>query len=266
MDQHNRYFVRLAYNGARYLGWQLQKQSPTVQEVVNEGLSRILRQEINVTGCGRTDTGVHARSFYAHFDLPAALSRPELSRVVKKLNGYLPRDITIFDILPVRTDANARFSAIKRTYKYQVNTYKDPFRTDSAYAYFSKLDVAKMNAAANLLFDYTDYTSFSKVNTQVKTNNCKIMEARWEQDGNLLVFTITADRFLRNMVRAIVGTFLDVGRGKLSLAGLREVIESMDRGNAGYSVPPHGLYLHAVEYPAEVFLDSDFPQKNIDIK
>ncbi len=266
MERHNRYFVRLAYNGARYLGWQLQKQTPTVQEVVNDAFTRIMRQEINVTGCGRTDTGVHARSFYAHFDLPSALSQQEVRHLVKKLNGFLPRDIAIFDILPVRPDANARFSAIKRTYKYQISTAKDPFLTNSAYAYFSNLDVAKMNAAAGVLFDYTDFTSFSKVNTQVKTNNCKIMEANWEQEGNLLVFTITADRFLRNMVRAIVGTFLDIGRGKLSLLGLRRVIESLDRGEAGYSVPPHGLYLHSVEYPEEIFLRNDIFQKNIDLK
>ena len=254
MGDQYRYFAHLAYNGARYLGWQLQKQSPTVQEVVNDAFSRILRKEINVTGCGRTDTGVHARSFYAHYDLPLLLTKQEISQLVKKLNGYLPRDIAIFDILPVRPDANARFSAIKRTYKYQVSTSKDPFLNDSAYSYFSKLDVAKMNAAAVVLFEYTDFTSFSKVNTQVKTNNCKIMEANWVQTDNLLVFTITADRFLRNMVRAIVGTFLDVGRGKLSLPGLRRVIESLDRGEAGYSVPPHGLYLHSVHYPEEIFL------------
>lgn len=265
MDKHYRYFVRLAYNGARYLGWQVQKQQPTVQEVVNDALSKIFRKKINVVGCGRTDTGVHAREFYAHFDLHSPLSQKEIGTSVKKLNGCLPNDVVVFDLLPVKSDANARFNAVKRTYKYQVSTRKDPFSLGSAYAYYTKLDVKKMNAAAALLFEYTDFTSFSKVNTQVKTNNCKIYRAGWEQDGEMLVFTITADRFLRNMVRSIVGTSLDVGRGKLSLPGFRQVIEDMDRSKAGYSVPPHGLYLHAVEYPGNVFLNVDFSQKNIDI-
>lgn len=265
MKNQHRYFLKLAYNGARYLGWQIQKQGPTVQQVVNDGLTAIMRQPINVVGCGRTDTGVHAREFYAHFNLTAPLSPDEFAIRIKKLNGYLPKDIVALGILPVKQDASARFSALKRTYKYEVVTSKDPFRTDSAYAYLSKLDVKKMNTAAAALFDYTDFTSFSKVNTQVKTNNCMIHEASWQQEGNLLVFTITADRFLRNMVRAIVGTLFNVGRGKLSIAGFKAVIESKDRSNAGYSVPAHGLYLQSVEYPEDIFIDGDIYQKIIDI-
>jgi len=254
MENQHRYFIKLAYNGSRYLGWQIQRQSPTVQEVLNEKMTTIFRNNINVVGCGRTDTGVHAREFYIHFDLPVNLTDNEMSQKIKKLNGYLPRDIVVFDMLHVQPDTNARFNALSRTYKYQVLLQKDPFQMDSAYAYFSKLDVEKMNAGAAILLEYLDFTSFSKVNTQVKTNNCKISEAHWRQEGNLLIFTITADRFLRNMVRAIVGTLLDMGKDKLSLSGFRQVIESKNRSNAGYSVPALGLYLHAVNYPKEIFL------------
>lgn len=254
MENQSRYFIKLAYNGARYLGWQIQRQSPTIQGVVNDCLSKILRQSINVVGCGRTDTGVHAREFFAHFDLVEALPEETIRQLVKKLNGCLPKDIVVFDLLPVTADSSARFQATKRTYEYIICTSKDPFRLESAYAYFSPLDWNAMDKACSILFEYRDFTSFSKVNTQVKTNNCAISEARWEKDGNLLVFTISADRFLRNMVRAIVGTFLDIGLNKLTSEGLKEVIESKDRSKAGYSVPPHGLYLKSVEYPAEIFL------------
>jgi len=254
MENQYRYFIKLAYHGSRYLGWQTQRQKPTVQEVVNDGLTTIFQSNINVVGCGRTDTGVHAREFYAHFNLPVKLTGREIIQKVKKLNGYLPRDIVVFDLLPVQQDANARFNALVRTYKYQVLLQKDPFQMDSAYAYFSNPDVEKMNGGAAVLFDYIDFTSFSKVNTQVKTNNCKISEAHWKEEGNLLIFTITADRFLRNMVRAIVGTLLDIGKGKLSISGFKQVIESKNRSNAGYSVPAHGLYLHAVQYPDDIFL------------
>jgi tRNA pseudouridine38-40 synthase len=252
MEPTYRYFIRMAYNGARYLGWQVQRQSPTVQEVVNETLSTIFRKEINVVGCGRTDTGVHAREFYAHFNLPVVLAKKEVPHYIRKLNGLLPKDIAIYDLYRVTEVANARFSAIRRTYKYHVTTRKDPFHLDSAYTYRTRLDIEKMNAAAAILMEYSDFTSFSKVKTQVKTNNCIIYEASWEQEDGLLVFTITADRFLRNMVRAIVGTLLDVGREKLSLEGFRKVIEKKDRSSAGYSVPAHGLYLYAVDYPKDI--------------
>jgi len=258
MEKQWRYFIKLAYNGSRFLGWQIQRQGPTVQEVVNDALSKIFRSDFNVVGCGRTDTGVHAREFYAHFDLPYYLEPSAAVQQLIKLNGLLPNDIFIFKLLPVRQDAHARFSATRRTYKYQISTRKDPFLNEYAYIYRSKLDLKKMNEAAKILFEYVDFTSFSKVNTQVRTNNCQIYEASWVEIDNLLIFTITADRFLRNMVRAIVGTFLDVGRGKLSVKGLREVIEGRDRSLAGYSVPPHGLYLQSVEYPEDIFLSGDF--------
>lgn len=253
MELKYRYFIKLAYRGTRYLGWQIQRQQPTVQETVNEGLSTIFGLPINVVGCGRTDTGVHAREFYAHFDLPNPLSGKEIVHVVHKLNGFFPKDIVIFDILPVEAGTNARFDAISRTYKYQVITRKDPFLFESAYAYFSPLDITPMNLGADILFDYTDFTSFSKVNTQVKTNNCKIYEAGWKAESHLLVFTIRADRFLRNMVRAIVGTLLDIGKGKMEPEAMATIIEGKNRSKAGYSVPAHGLYLHKVEYPAGYF-------------
>jgi len=249
-----RYFIKLAYNGARYYGWQIQRQGPTVQESVNNAVSAIFRQEINVVGCGRTDTGVHACEFFAHFDLPEEIPSKERERAVKKLNGFLAADIAVFDILPVTMDANARFSAKKRTYKYYISTRKDPFTTNSAYSFHTPLDSEKMNEACKALFNHHDFTSFSKVNTQTRTNNCRIMEAAWQSDGHLLIFTISADRFLRNMVRAIVGTMIDVGRKKLTLKGFEQIIQSKNRSNAGYSVPPHGLFLHAIEYPPDIFL------------
>lgn len=254
MASKYRYFVKLAYNGTRYLGWQIQRQSPTVQETVNEALSTIFRQDINIVGCGRTDAGVHAREFYAHFDLPELIPPSDKVELIRKFNGYLPRDIVFYDILKVKNNANARFDAISRTYKYEILLRKDPFLENSAYSFFSKLNLGPMNEGAEILFDYTDFTSFSKVNTQVKTNNCKIYEANWVLQDPLLIFTIQADRFLRNMVRAIVGTLLDMGKDKLSPEGFRAVIDSKNRSNAGYSVPAHALYLHHVEYPAETFL------------
>ena len=252
MEPNHRYFIRLAYHGARYLGWQLQPQGPTVQGVVNEALTRIFRQEVNVVGCGRTDAGVHALEFYAHFDLEESLAAKGIPQYIKKLNGFLPKDIAIFDLFPVRADANARFSATGRTYKYRIATNKDPFHLDSAYSFRSRLDIDKMNAAAASLMQFSDFTSFSKVNTQVRTNICSIRHASWQREDGLLVFTISADRFLRNMVRAIVGTLLDVGRGKLTIDGFMAVIEKKDRSSAGYSVPAHGLYLYAIDYPEDI--------------
>jgi tRNA pseudouridine38-40 synthase len=253
MATHYRYLLRLSYNGNRYLGWQVQPQKPTVQETLNRALAAIFRTDINVVGCGRTDTGVHAREFYAHFDHKAKLPTEELKSTLKKLNGFLPEDIALYNLMPVPSNLHARFSASSRTYKYQISTQKNPFQNPFAYYFFSPLDVDKMNQAASLLKEYQDFTSFSKVNTQVKTNNCKILHAQWEMEDDLLVFTVQADRFLRNMVRAIVGTLLDVGRLKTSLEQFVHIIESRDRSAAGFSVPAHGLFLHRVEYPKGSF-------------
>lgn len=236
----------MAYSGSRYHGWQIQPHSPSVQQTVEQCLSLKLGQPVSITGCGRTDTGVHARNYYAHFDLEQALDYPEA--LANQLNTFLSDDIVIYQIWQVSSELHARFDAVSRTYHYYITRTKNPFHTNDAYYLYGDLDVAKMQEAANLLFEYEDFTSFSKVHTQVKTNNCKILEARWlEQDG-LLVFRIKADRFLRNMVRAIVGTLLEVGKGRMTLEEFRAVIERKDRCEAGTSVPAHALFLEEVEY------------------
>ena len=248
-----RYFIYLAYDGTRYHGWQIQPNGNSIQEELMKALSTILRRPVDVTGAGRTDAGVHARLMAAHFDTTEELDTDWLT---DKLNRILPPDIAIDRAVRVRDDAHARFDATYRTYKYYVTTRKTPFGRD----YTCRLtggqpDFALMNEAARTLFDYTDFTSFSKLHTDVKTNNCRIMHACWEQTGDAeWVFTIQADRFLRNMVRAIVGTLFEVGRGKLSVEGFRRVIESKDRGRAGTSAPGHALFLTDVGYPADIFL------------
>jgi len=253
MKNHYRYFLKLAYNGLNYSGWQVQKNENTVQAEVNKALCTIFSQQINVVGCGRTDTGVHARDFYAHFDLPSGLTNSEIHKAINSLNGFLPKDIVIDDILRVADSANTRFDALSRTYKYYIVQKKDPFMDQFAYIYFVDLDLKLMNAAAEILFEYKDFTSFSKVKTQTKTNICNINNAQWEKSDNALVFTITANRFLRNMVRAIVGTLIDIGRHKITLEEFKEIIEQKDRSAAGFSVPAQGLFLHSIEYPDSIF-------------
>ena len=245
-----RYFIHLAYNGSRYHGYQIQPHSTSVQQTLEQCLSLKLGQAIAITGCGRTDTGVHARNYYAHFDLENAIGNAE--KLVNQLNAFLPPDIVVYQIFDVKAEAHARFDAMSRTYHYYITRTKNPFHLDDAFFLYGHLDLEKMQQASNLLFDYEDFTSFSKVHTQVKTNNCRIKEARWlEQDG-LLVFRIKADRFLRNMVRAIVGTLLEVGKGSMTLEGFRAVIEQKDRCEAGVSVPAHALFLEDVEYDWEL--------------
>lgn len=247
----NRYFIYLSYNGKPFCGWQIQPNGITVQQRIEEALSTILRRPMSIVGAGRTDAGVHAQLMVAHFDSEEPI--PDLSFLADKLNRLLPKDIAIDRIVPVAPDAHARFDATSRTYKYYLTAKKNPFNYDWVYRYIGKLDYDLMNEACRVLFEYTDFTSFSKLHTDVKTNNCRIMEAGWKQEGDVWVFTIRADRFLRNMVRAIVGTLLEVGRGKLSLSGFREVIEAKDRGRAGTSAPGHALYLVDVTYPEKIF-------------
>lgn len=243
-----RYFIHLAYNGSRYHGWQIQPHAASVQQTVEQCLSLKLGQTVSVTGCGRTDTGVHAKNYYAHFDLETTLDNPET--LANQMNTFLPADIVVYRIWQVAPEFHARFDALSRTYHYYITRAKNPFHAKDTYFLYGDLDVEKMQEAANILFDYEDFTSFSKLHTQVKTNNCKIVEARWfEQDG-LLVFRIKADRFLRNMVRAIVGTLLEVGKGRMSLEEFRAVIERKDRCEAGTSVPAQALFLEEVEYGA----------------
>lgn len=242
-----RYFIHLAYNGSNYCGWQVQPHSPSVQETLERCLSLKLGQPVSLTGCGRTDTGVHARNYYAHFDLVKEIG--DCEELAYRLNVFLPPDLVVYRIWAVPEDLHARFDALSRTYHYYISRTKNPFHQQDAFYLYGDLDVEKMQQAADLLHEYHDFTSFSKAHTQVKTNDCKIMEARWFEQNGLLVFRIRADRFLRNMVRAIVGTLLEVGKGKMTLEQFRDVIEKKDRCSAGESVPAHALFLEDVEYP-----------------
>lgn len=252
MESIHRYFIYLAYEGTNYHGWQIQPNGSSVQECLMKALSTYLRKEIEVVGAGRTDAGVHAALMVAHFDFDKKLDTDLLT---EKLNRLLPPDISVFRIKEVNHDAHARFDATARTYKYYLTTVKYPFNRHLKYKIHGTLDFTSMNDAARTLFDYTDFTSFSKLHTDVKTNNCRIMHAEWIQENeNDWVFTIKADRFLRNMVRAIVGTLLEVGRGKMTVDGFRRVIETKDRGKAGSSAPGHALFLVDVDYPEDIFI------------
>jgi tRNA pseudouridine38-40 synthase len=249
-----RYFIHLAYNGANYNGWQTQPGLPTVQQTLEEALSTLLRQKIAVVGCGRTDTGVHASDFYAHFDLKDMKDSKNLMApedLAFKLNSFLPPDIAIFGIFPVADNAHARFDATARTYQYHVSDRRLPFRQGQYCRIYFKPDIGKMNEAARVLMEYEDFTSFAKLHTQVKTNICHLSEARWDEVGEEWVFTIRSNRFLRNMVRSVTGTLLEVGRGKLSIEGLREIVEKKDRCAAGVSMPACGLFLTKVDYPTD---------------
>ena len=247
----NRYFIYLGYNGKNFSGWQIQPNGLTVQQCLEEALGTLLRRPVPVVGAGRTDAGVHARLMVAHFDWDEPLADPAF--LAEKLNRLLPKDIAVYRVVPVKPEAHARFDATSRTYKYYVTTRKDPFNYDLVYRMNGKLDFEAMNEACKVLFDYIDFTSVSKLHTDVKTNNCRIYQAGWKQEGDVWVFTVQADRFLRNMVRAIVGTLLEVGRGKLTIDGFRKVIEAKDRCKAGGSVPGHALFLVNVTYPESLF-------------
>lgn len=246
-----RYFIYLSYDGANYHGWQIQPNGISVQESLMKALKTFLRCDIDIMGAGRTDAGVHAKMMIAHFDFSEHL---DVVSVADKLNKILPPDIAVFKVVEVKPDAHARFDAIARTYQYYVTTQKSPFMRDYSYRLYQDIDMDKMNAAARILFDYKDFTSFSKLHTDVKTNLCEIMEAQWsKEDEYTFVFTIKANRFLRNMVRAIVGTLLEVGKGKMSLDEFRQVIEAKNRGVAGASVPGKALFLVQVDYPDDIF-------------
>lgn len=241
-----RYFVELAYKGTNYHGWQIQQNAHSVQEEVNKALSTLLQEEIMITGAGRTDTGVHAEQLFAHFD---SLQSIDAAQLLFKLNSFLPSDIACKQIFEVKEDDHARFSATYRTYEYRITTTKNPFTTELAHYFPYKLDVEKMNEAAELLIQETDFSCFSKSKTDTFTNMCHITEAYWKSHNEQLIFTITANRFLRNMVRAIVGTLLDVGQQKIKVEELTEIIASKNRSNAGKSVPAHGLFLTKIGYP-----------------
>lgn len=245
-----RFFIELSYNGKAYHGWQIQPNAITVQEVLENALSLLIDEEISIVGAGRTDTGVHAEQMFAHFDTNQKL---DCSQLTYKLNAFLPNDIAIKSVMQVHSEAHARFDALSRTYIYKISVNKDPFLTESAYYFKNELDIECMNLASNLLFKYKNFKCFSRSNTDVKTYNCIIMKAEWQMHNGQLIFTIQADRFLRNMVRALVGTMLDIGTGKMSLAQFDAVLNSEDRTKAGSSAPAHALYLQAVTYPETIY-------------
>ena len=241
-----RYFITFSYDGTAYHGWQIQPHSVSVQEEIQKALSTLLRRPMEVVGAGRTDTGVHARKMFAHFDSEYEL---ECSQLVYKLNKLLPRDIAVQQVERVDDDMHARFSAKSRTYHYYVHLDKNPFLRSYSWQVYGNPDFELMNRAAAVLMEYMDFTSFSKVNTDTKTNDCTITEAHWDRVGEgQWRFTITANRFLRNMVRAIVGTLMEVGRGRMTIEQLRQVIEAKDRCRAGDSVPGNALFLVDVKY------------------
>ena len=246
-----RFFIELSYNGSAYHGWQRQPNAISVQQVLEESLSTILQETIVVFGAGRTDAGVHASQMFAHFDVDRQL--PEA--LVFKLNSLLPVDIAVHDLFEVKEDAHARFNAQSRSYIYKISVRKNVFNTHFAFSFHKDLNIGRMNEACKILFQYKDFQCFSKSNTDVKTYHCKIMEAQWYVKDDELHFQITADRFLRNMVRAIVGTLIEIGVGKLDVEDLHKIITSKDRSEAGFSVPAHGLYLTDISYPDSIKRD-----------
>ena len=245
-----RYFIELSYNGKAYHGWQIQPNAISVQEVIEKALSKLLRSNISIMGAGRTDAGVHASQMFAHFDTDNLVE----DRLVFKLNSFLPHDIAIHNIFQVNAEAHTRFNALSRTYIYKISQQKNVFNSEFTYALNNHLDLDAMNQACDILLRYKDFQCFSKVQTDVKTYNCNIMLAQWECENNQLVFTIKADRFLRNMVRAIVGTMVNIGLGKMEVESLHNIIKSKNRGEAGFSVPAHGLYLTKIEYPNTIHI------------
>ena len=250
---NTRYFIKLSFRGTNFHGWQVQASSETVQQVLAADLTLLLGERLQLTGCGRTDRGVHATVFYAHFD-SRRLDLDKDNEFLFRINSKLPGDIVIDKIIPVLPEAHARFSALSRTYEYHIQRTKHAFNRDLSHYVYGNLKIEDMQEAADMLLEYTDFTSFSKVDTDTRTNDCRIDLAKWELDDDNLVFTIKADRFLRNMVRAIVGTLLDIGFGKLNPEGFRRIIESRDRSEAGTSAPARGLFLVDVEYPPDIFV------------
>jgi tRNA pseudouridine38-40 synthase len=248
-----RYFAELCYNGEAYCGWQRQPQSPSVQECLERALTTLLREPIEVVGAGRTDTGVHAAYYVAHFDTHRSLVGDE-AHLVYKLNALLPADVRIFTLTEVSDEAHARFNAVAREYRYFVETHKNPFTRRAVWQYYRPLALEPMNQAADRLLHYDDFTSFAKLNSNNHTNICHVTVARWDElSAGSYCFTIRADRFLRNMVRAIVGTLVDVGRGRLSVADFQSIVESRDLSQCSGGAPATGLYLWDIVYPTSLF-------------
>lgn len=247
-----RYFFEISYKGTAYHGWQKQRNALSIQEVVEGALSTVLQKEITVTGSGRTDTGVHCEQQFFHVDVEQPVDEAGLMR---RLNTFLPADISIGSIREVRMDAHARFDALQRKYVYRISRRKNPFLKDLCYHFYLPLDVDKMNLAASRLLLYNDFQSFSKVKTDTFTYLCDIKLAEWVEENEMLIFYVSANRFLRGMVRALVGTLLEVGRGNISLEGFEAIIASKDRKKAGRAAPPQGLFLAEVRYPKDIFIN-----------
>jgi len=249
VESKNRYFLEISYDGTAYHGWQVQHNAISVQEKLNIALQTYLRHDVETIGAGRTDTGVHAKQLFVHFDSNHPLLEHDPGKCIHSLNALLPFDIAIHQIIHVHADAHARFDALERSYEYQLHFEKNPFLVDRSYLLRDKPDIVLMNEGAKHLYGKQDFSCFSKSNTQVFTNICTIKEAKWEDGKHGMIFHITADRFLRNMVRAIVGTLLEIGLKGLPISYIRDVIASKDRAKAGVSVPACGLYLTRVSYP-----------------
>lgn len=246
-----RYFFEIAYDGKNYNGWQSQRNAKGVQAVVENALSKLLQAEIAIVGSGRTDTGVHCEQQFFHSDIEREFDEAQL---IIKLNSFLPRDLAIHSIQKVKPTASARYDAVSRTYRYQITRKKNPFLEGFAWHFFKQVDVVAMNRAASYMLGEHDFECFSKVKTDVNHFLCTIKKAMWSEDKDMLIFTISANRFLRGMVRAVVGTMLDVGSGKITLQDFEQIIQSKDRKKAGANVPPQGLYLTNVKYPANIFI------------
>lgn len=247
----SRYFLKLSYKGTNFHGWQTQDNALSVQEELNTALGHLISGEIVTTGCGRTDTGVHARMFYAHFDSDKIVNKEQF---LYRINRIVSRDIAVSQLIDVRDNAHARFDAVERTYKYYIHRVKDPFLEGLSLYHFGELDFDAMNKAAERIVGKKDFSCFSKSNTQVKTNDCDVKVCRLDYDDKHAVLTITADRFLRNMVRSVMGTLILIGKGELQPGDMDKIIEDKSRGNAGPSVAAHGLFLENIIYPKEIFL------------
>ena len=246
-----RYFLEFSYAGTNYHGWQRQPNAVSVQEVLEHALGTLLKVTTPLLAAGRTDTGVHARQMFAHFD--GELSQETFQHLVYQLNQFLPQDIVIHSLRQVKEEVHARFDALSRSYEYHITLGKTPFGNSMHYRINQPLDVDLMNQAADILLSYENFECFSKTKTDVKTFLCDISYARWSKTKKGYIFTITANRFLRNMVRAIVGTFIEIGLKKKIIEDLHEIIKSKNRSKAGYSVPAQGLFLTRIEYPASIY-------------
>jgi len=245
-----RYFFQISYKGTRYHGWQIQQNAISIQQVIQEKLYQITNENIEITGSGRTDTGVHAKQQYFHVDFNSKIDFQDFKY---HINAVLPKDILVRSIEKVNSEAHARFDAVTRSYEYVIIPHKDPFKLNEAYIYYRPIDLDKLNAASEIFIGNYNFKSFSKVKTQVNNFNCEVYSAFWKKDGEGVVFHIKANRFLRGMVRAIVGTLLMVNEGKIEINAIRDILDSQDRSKAGRSVPPDGLYLSEINYPIRIF-------------